>query len=157
MSDTSPVVVVRRRLPAPPDVVYDEWLDPEAMTQWMCPRPARCLKVARDARVGGMLRIDIEDEGEQFFVSGAFLTLDRPRLLRFTWSCSIWPDPGLVTTVSVHLDPYGDRETVMTIRHAMLPPDVRDRHEHGWAKIADQLADKLAVSASTNASDKPSA
>ena len=89
------------------------------------------------------VRIDIEDEGEQFFVSGAFLTLDRPRLLRFTWSCSIWPDPLLATTVSVHLDPHGDRETIMTIRHAMLPPDVRDRHEHGWAKIADQLADEL--------------
>lgn len=147
MSDTSPVVVVRRTLPAPPDVVYDEWLDPEALTEWMCPSPARCLGVALDPRVGGQLRIDIEDDGEEFFVSGTFLALDRPRLLRFTWSCSIWPDPHTATTVSVHLDLHGDGNTLMTIRHAMLPPDVRDRHEHGWTKIADQLADELAASA----------
>src|SRR5262249_48034895 len=52
MSDSSPVVVVRRTLPAPPDAVYDEWLDPEALTEWMCPRPARCLAVTLDPRVG---------------------------------------------------------------------------------------------------------
>ncbi|HEV3174061.1 MAG TPA: SRPBCC domain-containing protein [Actinocrinis sp.] len=150
MTDTSPVVVVRTTLPAPPNVVYDEWLDPEALTEWMCPRPARCLRVALDPQVGGELRIDIEDEGEQFFVSGTFLALDRPRLLRFTWSCSLWPDPDLVTTVSVHLDPQGNGDTLMTIRHAMLPPDVRIRHEHGWAKIADQLADGLAASATVS-------
>ena len=149
MTDTSPVVVVRRTLSAPPDVVYDEWLDPEALIEWMCPRPARCLMVVLDPRVGGRLHIDIEDEGEQFFVSGTFLALDRPRLLRFTWSCSRWPDPELATTVSVHLDPRGSQQTLMTIRHAMLPPDVRDRHERGWAKVADQLADGLAASAAT--------
>jgi uncharacterized protein YndB with AHSA1/START domain len=146
VNDTSPVVVVRRTLPAPPDVVYDEWLDPEAMMEWMCPRPARCLNVAMDPRIGGTLRIDIEDEGERFFVRGAFLALDRPRLLRFTWSCSLWADPELATTVSVNLDPHGNRETLMTIRHAMLPPDVRERHEHGWMKIAGQFADELAAS-----------
>jgi uncharacterized protein YndB with AHSA1/START domain len=143
MTETSPVVVVRRVLPAPPDVVYDEWLDPEALTEWMCPRPARCLKASVDPQVGGKVRFDIEDEGEQFFVRGTFLALDRPRLLRFTWSCSLWPDPELETIVSVHLDPGGPQETLMTIRHAMLPPNVRDRHEHGWTKIADQLANSL--------------
>jgi hypothetical protein len=55
-----------------------------------------------------------------------------------------------VTTVSVHLDPQGNGDTLMTIRHAMLPPDVRIRHEHGWAKIADQLADGLAASATVS-------
>ena len=44
-------------------------------------------------RVGGRLRFDIEDEGEHFTVHGVFLALDRPRLLQFTWSCSIWHDP----------------------------------------------------------------
>jgi uncharacterized protein YndB with AHSA1/START domain len=32
------VVVVRRVLPAAPDIVYDEWLDPVGMIEWMCPR-----------------------------------------------------------------------------------------------------------------------
>jgi uncharacterized protein YndB with AHSA1/START domain len=68
--------VVRRLLPAPPDVVYDEWLDPGALADWMCPRPARCRNVESEPRLGGRLRIDIEDGGTQFWVSGEYLVLD---------------------------------------------------------------------------------
>jgi len=31
--------------PLPPHVVFDEWLDPVGMTEWMCPRPARAVKI----------------------------------------------------------------------------------------------------------------
>ena len=41
MTDKTPAVVVQRTLPASPDVVFDEWLDPVGMAEWMCPRPAR--------------------------------------------------------------------------------------------------------------------
>src|SRR5215813_5682208 len=41
MADTpAPTAVVRRVLPAAPDVVYDEWLDPDALADWMCRRTA---------------------------------------------------------------------------------------------------------------------
>jgi hypothetical protein len=33
----------------------------------------------------------------------------------------------------------------MTIRHALLPEDLIDQHETGWAHIAEQLAAELAV------------
>ena len=32
---------VRRVLPAVPDVVYGEWTEAAALSDWMCPRPAR--------------------------------------------------------------------------------------------------------------------
>ena len=57
----SPTARVQRVLPAPPGVVYDEWLDPDALTEWMCPRPARCLRVEMEPWTGGSLRLDIED------------------------------------------------------------------------------------------------
>ena len=75
----SPVAVVRRVLPAPPYVVFDEWLDPEGMTEWMCPRPARAVKIALEPVVGGALRIDIEDSAASPYVTGRFIELDRPR------------------------------------------------------------------------------
>ena len=34
------VAVVERVLSAPCDVVYDEWLSAESLTEWMCPRLA---------------------------------------------------------------------------------------------------------------------
>jgi uncharacterized protein YndB with AHSA1/START domain len=62
-SPDAPVAVVRQRLPAPPDVVYDEWTDPAKLAEWMCPRPARCLNVEADPPVGGRVGFDIEEAG----------------------------------------------------------------------------------------------
>lgn len=141
------VAVVRRLLPARPDVVYDEWLDPGALSDWMCPRPARCRNVESDPRVGGLLRIDIEDEGVEFSVSGQYLVLDRPRQLSFSWSCTAWPDPSIRSVVNVLLEPRENEQTLMTIEHSLLPPELVDQHEQGWTAIAEQLAEELAATA----------
>ena len=135
--------IVQRVLPAAPDEVYDAWLDPASLLEWMCPRPARCLKVEADTRIGGHLRIDIEEAGVQFYVHGVFTDLDRPVRLGFTWSCSTWPDPTLSTHVLVTLASHGESQTLMTITHTALSPDLVDRHHHGWELIADQLAVSL--------------
>ena len=50
---TDRVVTIRRVLRAPPDLVYDEWLDPVGMTEWMCPRPARAVAISLEPSVGG--------------------------------------------------------------------------------------------------------
>jgi uncharacterized protein YndB with AHSA1/START domain len=142
-----PIAVVRQRLPAPPDVVYDEWTDPGKLAEWMCPRPARCLNVEADPRIGGRVRFDIEEAGRTFRVSGNYLTLDRPHRLAFTWSCSTWPDPTIQTVVTVTIEPDGAEASVMTIEHELLPPALVPQHAHGWAAIARQLQAALAGTA----------
>jgi uncharacterized protein YndB with AHSA1/START domain len=139
----SRVAVVRRVLPAPPHVVFDEWLDPAGMTEWMCPRPARVVKIVLEPSVGGSLRIDIEDSGSSLYVTGQFIELDRPRRLRFSWSCSDWPDPSVQSEVTVILADHGAGETLMTIEHRQLPPGQADPHQRGWAAIAVQLGEAL--------------
>jgi uncharacterized protein YndB with AHSA1/START domain len=146
--------LVRRLLPAPPDVVYDEWLDPVALADWMCPRPARCRGIESDPRVGGRLRIDIEEEGAEFYVTGEYLALDRPGRLSFTWACSTWPDPSHSSVVTVLLEPRAGGRTLMTIRHTLLPAGLADQHTSGWAAIATQLAAELSA-ASTQPSAAP--
>jgi uncharacterized protein YndB with AHSA1/START domain len=133
------MVTVRRVLPARPDIVYDEWLDPVGMLEWMCPRPARAVKISLEPSVGGSLRIDIEDGGFSLYVSGMFLELDRPRRLRFTWSCSAWADPSVQSLVTVTLEDHGTDETMMTIEHEQLPAEEAGSHRHGWSTIAVQL------------------
>lgn len=141
------VAVVQRRLPASPEAVFDEWLDPDALSDWMCPRPARCLKVETEPWVGGRVRFDIEDSGNMFVVTGRYITIDRPRRLAFTWSCSTWADPAADSVVTVTLKPYGDEQTLMTIEHALLPPDLVEQHARGWTLIAEQLGAALASAA----------
>jgi uncharacterized protein YndB with AHSA1/START domain len=136
-------VFVERLHTATPAEVYDEWLDPEALMEWMCPRPARCLRVESEPRVGGRLRIDIEEAGTQFYVHGTYTELDRPRRLGFTWSCSTWPDPTVITYVMVTLTAQGLDQTLMTISHTALAPDLADNHRRGWELIAVQLDAEL--------------
>jgi uncharacterized protein YndB with AHSA1/START domain len=147
MTESPLVVLVERLLPAPPDAVYDEWLDPETLREWICPRPARPVRIDIEPRPGGRLRIEAEEHQSTFEITGEYLTLDRPRLLAFTWSCSAWPNPDLITVVTVTLGPHGDARTQMSIRHSRLPQEQRPSHQAGWTLIADQLGKRLSARA----------
>lgn len=143
MSDTV-TVVVSRVMPAPPAMVFDEWLDPEALREWMCPDPVRVVEVSVEACVGGTVRFDVDDSGTRVLISGQFLTIDRPRLLRFTWSNSNWPDPSRVSIVGVTFEPVGADETLMSIEHSLLPTSEFESFHSGWIDTFAQLAARLA-------------
>jgi uncharacterized protein YndB with AHSA1/START domain len=93
--------------------------------------------------VGGSLRIDIEDSGFSLYVTGRFIEVDRPRRLRFTWSCSDWADPSVQSEVTVILEDHGADETLMTIEHEQLPPEEVGNHQRGWGAITMQLGETL--------------
>jgi uncharacterized protein YndB with AHSA1/START domain len=135
--------IVRRVLPAPPDLVYKEWLEPEALRDWMCPFPARAGSIELEPRTGGRLRIEIDDGDDHFFVVGQYLALDPPNRLSFTWSCSNWPDPNLESVVMVTLEAHSSDQTLMTIEHTLLPGALVERHRQGWTQISEQLAENL--------------
>jgi uncharacterized protein YndB with AHSA1/START domain len=136
----APVARVRHIMPARPEVVFDQWLDPESLMEWMVPPPYGCVAITVDARVGGELHIDMDDSGTTVKMTGRFLEIDRPRRLRFTWSLSNWRDPTVASIVTVDFEPVGDDRTLMLIEHSLLPPDVVDEHQTGWAQTLDQLA-----------------
>jgi uncharacterized protein YndB with AHSA1/START domain len=123
--------------------VFTEWVDPEALADWMCPRPAYATKIELDPRVGGRLRIDIHDRDTEFYVEGTYLEVAPPRLIRFSWSCSTWEDPTVESVVTVTLEPHGRMDTLMTIHHALLPPENVANHKRGWTLIAEQLGEVM--------------
>ncbi|MDT5154263.1 MAG: hypothetical protein QOI01_5996 [Mycobacterium sp.] len=135
----APVARVQRVMPATPDVVFDEWLDPESLQEWMCPRPSRCVAVNVEPRVGGSVRLDVDNSGNSVLITGRFLAIDRPHLLRFTWSNSNWRDPTVVSVVNVAFEPFGDDRTLMSIDHSLLPPEEFDSFQNGWLGVCDQL------------------
>ena len=141
----APVARVQRVMPAAPDVVFDEWLDPESLAEWMCPRPSRCVAITVEPHVGGTVRFDVDNLGASVLITGQFLAIERPRLLRFTWTNSDWPDPTVVSVVNVAFEPHGDEETLMSIEHSLIPPDRFDDFQNGWAGVCDQLASYLSA------------
>lgn len=143
MSETV-TVVVSRVMPAAPEVVFDQWLDPEALQEWMCPYPARVVEVTVEARVGGTVRFDVDDSGTRVLISGQFLTIDRPHRLRFTWSNSNWEDPTQASIVNVTFEGVGAEETLMSIEHSLLPSTEFESFHTGWIVTFEQLAIRLA-------------
>ncbi|MHC9296095.1 SRPBCC family protein [Mycobacterium sp. LTG2003] len=143
MTDAA-TVHVQRVMPATPEVVFDQWLDPESLADWMCPRPVRCVAITVEPHVGGKVRFDVDDSGTSVLITGQFLTIDRPHVLRFTWSNSDWADPTVVSVVNVAFEPVGDDETLMSIVHSMLPAEEFDDFHNGWILTFEQLAAVLA-------------
>ncbi len=139
MTDAGRAAVVRRVLPAPPQAVYDEWTDPEAMAEWMCPRPVRATRIELDPRVGGLVQIDMDDRGLMFSATGEYLELDPPHRIRFTWTLSTWERTDPPSIVTVTFEGHPDEQTLMTIHHEQLPPHTFDDHQQGWDRIAQQL------------------
>jgi uncharacterized protein YndB with AHSA1/START domain len=131
---------VQRIVPAPPQVVYDEWLDTEALGEFMCPAPARATDIQCEPWVGGHLRIVMVDGQTVINVAGEYLELDRPHRLKFTWRSD--HHGGFESVVTVSLKPHGRSETLMTIDHA-LPPQLVGDHQKGWNQIAERLARRL--------------
>jgi hypothetical protein len=52
-------------------------------------------------------------------------------------------NPDHESVVVVSFDPHGDRQTLMTIEHRLLPANLTEQHEEGWARIAKQLSTRL--------------
>ncbi len=139
-----PPLVFERILPAPPDVVFRHWSDPEHLSKWMRPEPTMSeAKVEVDFRVGGHFRITMVGE-QEYTQHGEYLEIEPDARIVFSW-VSEWMPPGEQSTrVSVSLSPVGDSETRLELVHEALPDgDAYAGHEGGWNHILDDLAKHL--------------
>jgi uncharacterized protein YndB with AHSA1/START domain len=130
-------VVVTRELPAPPERVF-EWLtDADKLARWMTPE-GQAFATA-EAVVGGRLSITMISGEVRIEHRGAFVEIQRPNRLVFTWISPYTDGESLVT-----IDLAGDaKRTVLTLRHERLPIEHADAHAGGWGSMLDRLAGAL--------------
>jgi len=138
---TGATVQVSRRLAAPPERVYDAWLDPGHAGRWLFRTPqgtlARC---EIEARVGGRFRID-ERRGDEIAEHyGEYVALDRPRRLAFDFWTSFSDER---TRVTIATEPDGEG-SLLTLTHEGVWADYEERTRQGWTMILDGLAGTLA-------------
>ena len=144
MSSTSVVdkLVVRRVIAAPAENVFDAWLDADAMTAWITPKPSRKAEVTLDARVGGQFKIVMHGEHGTVPHHGVYQVIDRPRRLVFTWNSPFAGEHGSLVTVEFVARP-GGTEVVLT--HEKLPSEsMVGPHREGWTAVLDNLDKQLA-------------
>jgi uncharacterized protein YndB with AHSA1/START domain len=141
MSEPGVSVELTRRLAAPPERVFDAWLDPETLGRWLfATAGGRMERIAVDARVGGRFEIDERRGDELARHWGIYVEIDRPRRLAFDFGTSFEAAP---TRVTVTIVPDGDG-SLLTLRHEGVWSDWADRTRHGWGMILGNLETTLA-------------
>jgi uncharacterized protein YndB with AHSA1/START domain len=133
----SAAVVVRRTIAASPEVLFDAWLDPIAVSTWMRPGTIRRTVATLDPRVGGRYEIVMTAESGEIPHRGVYRTIDRPRRLAFTWESP--PTEGCETLVTVDFIAKG-RSTEVIVTHERLPESARPSHANGWTSGIEKLA-----------------
>src|ERR1700748_2113735 len=77
-------VSLTRRIPATPEAVFRAWTDADQLAEWCGPKGYTSSACTVDARVGGVLRIEMcSPNGEVCPMMGRFLQVDRPHRLVF--------------------------------------------------------------------------
>ena len=140
----SAVVRVTHRFAAPPERVFDAWLDADKMRAWMR-GPAlhdEVLKATIDARVGGGFEYTVRRNGQVIEHYGSYREIDRPRRLVFTFEVKGMEGdaPSLVTLDFAE----AGAGTELTLTHAGVLPEYAERTQGGWTKILEAHAQSLA-------------
>ena len=129
-------IEVERRLPAPIAEVFRWLTEPGLMARWMTPVGTATAMV--DLRVGGALRVVMRGGDTVIEHTGTYTEIEPPRRLAFTWASPFTGvEPSLVT---VELEPDGDHDTILRLRHSRLPGAAAESHRGGWGTMLHRLA-----------------
>ena len=134
---SKPLVVIRQ-FDAPAEMVFDAWLDPKAVGQWLFATPdGKMERIEIDARVGGKYSI-AEKRGEDVVEHcGTYIEINRPRRLVFDFSVPKYS--AISTLVTIDIVPNGSR-CELTLTHERVLPEYRVGTVSGWTMILNNLA-----------------
>lgn len=79
---------VTRHFDAPPEDLFDAWLDPALIAQWMFDpgyREQIAHEICLDAREGGAFTFKLSRDGSPITYTGTFVKIARPVRLILTW------------------------------------------------------------------------
>lgn len=128
---TQPTVQVRvaRRFSAPPEQVFDAWLDVERAGKWLFATPSgQMVRVEIDARVGGSFVFVDRRNGDEIQHTGEYVEIDRPRRLVFT--CSVPKFSSDSTRVTLDIAPLATG-CELTLTHDGVYQDYASRTAQG--------------------------
>jgi uncharacterized protein YndB with AHSA1/START domain len=131
---------IKRDLPAAPAVVFRAFSTPEELAKWWGPKGFTAPSLEFNPRVGDSYRIEMKPpEGDPFYLTGEFRTLDPPRQLAYTF---VWEDPDpddLETLVELSFRELGESTEVVLTQRAFKTEARRELHRNGWTDSFDKL------------------
>jgi uncharacterized protein YndB with AHSA1/START domain len=132
-----------RTFDAPPERVFNAWLDREAFQSWIGPEGVKCDVPVLEPRVGGRYRIDMKLSSGMVPVSGEFRVIEKPSRIVFTWG---WDgDPARQSLITLTFREAGGKTEFTLKQEGLGTKDNRDAHEKGWTGPFKKLAAYLAA------------
>jgi uncharacterized protein YndB with AHSA1/START domain len=131
-------IVVMKRYEAPPERVFDAFLDPDLARDFLfATATGTMIRAEIDPRVGGRFTFterrpdmgDVEHTGE-------YLEIDRPRRLAFTFGVPQFSP--VMTTVAIEIAPR-DGGCELTLVNDGVLEEYAEGSTEGWSRILDGL------------------
>jgi uncharacterized protein YndB with AHSA1/START domain len=143
MAAEDTVLEITRLFDAPPESVFNAWLNREEWQAWIGPEGMSCEVPILEPHVGGRYQITMRlSDGRVIPVSGVFKIIDSPWTLVFTWGWEGDPSPESLVTIRLH---KRGGQTELTLRQEGLGSAAnRDDHGKGWNSALNKLASYLA-------------
>ena len=137
---------VTHSFPASAEQVFDAWLSPELVAQWMS------ATLRSHGLTGEMRRVEINPQvGGRFVFSdlrngvepahwGTYQVIDRPRKLVFSWFTSPEAETEAASLVTINIQSAGTGSLV-TLVHRMPAAyaDYVERTEKSWGRMMDHI------------------
>ena len=135
-------LTLTRLIRAPRQRVFDAFVKPELMAQWMCPRGMKLSVTELDPRPGGRYRITMRaKDGDQFTAGGTYREIVQPEKLVYTWQWQGEAMPNIETLITVTLAER-DGATELRMTHSGFPDaGMRDSHSQGWNSCLNRIVD----------------
>ena len=133
-------LVLRESFRAAPGQVFSRMTDPAELVKWWGPAGFSTPEAVIDLRVGGSYRLTMQPpDGAAFHLAGAFLEVDRPNRLSYTFR---WEEPlpdDRETAVVLVFRPV-DGGTDVVLSHSGFATEERlQLHRDGWTQAFEKL------------------
>ena len=131
---------LERLVDAPPETVFDAFVDPDAQHDLYADAPDWIVESECDLRVGGRWSITFGPPGrEPARELNVFDVIERPRLLVYASTMTMPDGTSLETNMRVTFEPDGDRTRLTVVQSGFPTAELRDDFTSGWASILDAL------------------
>jgi uncharacterized protein YndB with AHSA1/START domain len=133
-------LTLERVLGAPPEVVFDAFVNPAAQHELYADAPDWVVESECDLRVGGRWTIAFGPPGrEPARETNVFEAIERPRNLVYRSTMELPSGLSLETRMKVTFERAGANTRLTIVQSGFPTAEMRDEYESGWASILDAL------------------
>lgn len=145
MTSSLEALVITHAYQAAPERVYEAWVDPMAVGEWMSgPMPSGVVSVPShfevDERVGGRFSFVVVRDAVPYEHSGEYLRVAPAKQLDFTWGLPAFSAD--VSTVRLRFEAEGEG-CRLVLTHEGVAPEFIERCRAGWAHLLEAIAKQL--------------